>query len=105
VNLVGRWGVAPEDLLAGTGMEVAWVQGDPSRVALTQYLAALRRAIDLTGEPGLGFCTGLQARASAFGHLAFAAATAGAVRQAIDLCIHFGPMISTAVGLRLRVEG
>jgi AraC-like DNA-binding protein len=47
---------------------------------------------------------GLQARVSAFGHLGFAAMSASTVREAIDLAVQFAPMISTAMGLRLRVE-
>jgi AraC-like DNA-binding protein len=76
-----------------------------ARVPFASYLALLERARELTSEPGLGFLLGLHMRVSAYGHLGFAAMSASTVREAIDLAIHFAPMVSGAVGLRLRVEG
>ena len=84
-----------------SGVEIAReTLDDPlARVPLASYLAVVERARTLTGEPGLGFCMGLQARVSAFGHLGFAAMSAATVREAIEIAVQFAPMISTAMTL------
>ena len=104
IRLAGRWDVSPEELLEGLDIPSETLADALARVPLPSYLAVVERARTLTGEPGLGFCMGLQARVSAFGHLGFAAMSASTVREAIDLAVQFAPMISTAMTLRLRVE-
>jgi len=105
VELVSRWNVAPEELFFGLGLREESLVDGQARVPFASYLAVLERARELTGEPGLGFLLGLHMRVSAYGHLGFAAMSASTVREAIDLVIHFAPMVSGAIGLRLRVEG
>ena len=104
IRLVGRWDVGRAELLEGVELPGETLDDPLGRVPLTSYLAIVDRARTLTGEPGLGFCMGLQARVSAFGHFGFAAMSASTVREAIDIAIQFAPMISTAMALRLRVE-
>jgi len=96
--------VSPEELLEGLDIPSETLGDALGRVPLSGYLAVLERARARTGEPGLGFCLGLQARVSAFGHLGFAAMSASTVREAIDIAVQFAPIISTAMNLRLRVE-
>jgi AraC-like DNA-binding protein len=105
IDLVSRWDVTAGDLLDGMGVSEEVLADSESRVPLGAYLALVARARDLTAEPGLGFCMGLHARVSAYGHLGFAAMSAATLREAIDLAIRFSPMTTTALGLRLRVEG
>ncbi len=104
IRLAGRWDVSPDDLLAGVDIPREVLDDPVARVPLASYLVVVDRARTLTGEPGFGFCMGLQARVSAFGHLGFAAMSAGTVREAIEIAVQFAPMISTAMTLRLRVE-
>jgi AraC-like DNA-binding protein len=104
IRLARKWDVSAEELLEGLDIHGETLADAAARVPLPSYLAVVERARALTGEPGLGFCLGLQRRASAFGHLGFAAMSASTVREAIDLAVQFAPMISTALTLRLRVE-
>jgi AraC-like DNA-binding protein len=104
VSLVKRWNVLPREVLAGTGLREEELGDELARVPLESYLAAVRQARDLTNEPGLGFCMGLSARVSAFGHLGFAVMSAATVRDAIDVAVQFAPMISTSMTLHLKVE-
>jgi AraC-like DNA-binding protein len=101
----GRWNVPPEALLSPFSVDVESLRNEVARFPLDSFLRIVERARALTGEPGLGFCIGLQARVSAFGHLGFAAMSAGTVREAIAIAAQYAPLISTAMGLRLRVEG
>jgi AraC-like DNA-binding protein len=104
IRLAGRWDVTADDLLVGVEIPREILDDPLARVPLASYLAVVDRARTLTGEPGFGFCMGLQARVSAFGHLGFAAMSASTVREAIEVAVQFAPMISTAMTMRLRVE-
>ncbi len=104
IRLAGRWDVPPEELLEGLEFPKETLDDALARVPLPSYLAVLDRARTLTGEPGLGFCLGLQAHVSAFGHFGFAAMSASTVREAIEIAVQFAPMISTAMSMRLLVE-
>lgn len=105
VELVRRWDIAPEVLLGSLGLDARDLAETQARIPFASYLAVIERARALTGEPGLGFCWGLQMRVSAFGYLGFATLSAGTLREAIELVIQFSPLISTAMSLRLEVEG
>jgi AraC-like DNA-binding protein len=105
VELVKRWGVAPDDVLAGSGFDEVDVREPQARIPFLSYLAIVDRARTLTGEPGLGFCWGLQMRVSAFGYLGFATLSAATLREAIELVIQFAPLISTATSLSLEIDG
>ena len=105
VELVKRWNVTPEELLGGLGLREQDLEDGHARFPNSVHIATVERARQLTGEPGLGFCWGLQMRASAIGFLGFATMSAPTLRGALELAIHYSPLISTAVGLRLHVAG
>jgi AraC-like DNA-binding protein len=104
IDLVQRWEVTSEAMLEGSEVTEEHLAAESTRVPLDRYLGLVARARELTAEPGLGFCMGLHARVSAYGHLGFAAMSAATLREAIDLAVRFSPMTTTAIGLRLRVE-
>jgi AraC-like DNA-binding protein len=105
VELSKHWGVTPEELLGGAGLDASELAEPQARLSFETYLSVIGRARSLTGEPGLGFCWGLRMRLSAFGYLGFAAMSAATLRGAIDLFVQFTPLISTATGLRLEIDG
>ncbi len=105
VELVKRWNVTPEELLGALGLSEKDLEDGHARFSNEVHIATVERARQLTGEPGLGFCWGLQMRASAVGFLGFATMSAPTLRGALDLAIQYSPLISTAVGLRLHVAG
>jgi AraC-like DNA-binding protein len=105
IEVVKHWDITAEHLLAGTGFTTETAEDPHARLSLAAYLPVVDRARTLTGEPGLGFCLGLQARVSAYGYLGFAAMSAATVRDALELAVRFSPVVSTAFGLRLNVHG
>src|SRR6185437_12026695 len=105
VEVARRWDVQPADLLRKVGLDAEELAQDQSRIPLAKYVAVIDEARRLTREPGLGFCWGLQMRMSAFGYLGFATMSAATLRDALDLVIHYTPLISTAHGLRLEIDG
>jgi AraC-like DNA-binding protein len=105
VQLLARWSVPPDALLAGVGLTEEAVRDPVGRLPLSTWAALLERARALTGEPGLGFYLGLQKRISGYGYLGFAAMSASSLREALELVARFSGAVVTSVSLRLRVEG
>lgn len=103
-ELVKRWGVSTRDLLEGTGIDPEALTDLRSRFSSAEVVTVLERARRLTREPALGLYLGKQLRASALGRLGVAILSASTVREAVDLAIEFMPIVTTALGLRLRVE-
>jgi AraC-like DNA-binding protein len=105
VELVKRWGITAEELLSGTGLAPETLADPRVRVPISACVAILERGRELTGEPYYGIFLGLQMRVSAHGQLGAAALAASTMREAIQLSIQFLPIMTTALSLRLRVEG
>jgi AraC-like DNA-binding protein len=104
-ELVKRWNVTVEDLLDGSRVRPEALKDLRARFPTHQVVAVLERARQLTGEPALGLYLGTQLRVSALGSLGMAILSASTVREAIDIGIEFMPIVTTALGLRLRIEG
>jgi AraC-like DNA-binding protein len=105
LELVKRWDVTPEQLLEGVGLDVASLSAPAARVSLPVLVAIIDRARVLTAEPALGVYFGMQMRISTHGYLGFAAMTASTVREALELAVRFAPTRTSAIALRLVVDG
>ncbi len=105
VELAKRWHVAADALLADSGLDEASLRRPEQRVPIAVAVHLLERLRALTGEPALGLYLGLQMHVSAHGFLGFAALSAGTMREAVELSIRYLPIVTTALGLSLRVEG
>ena len=103
IELVGRWNVSADELLAGVQLTPEELSDPAVRVPIDTAKKLAERALALTGEPGLGFYMGLQMRISAHGYVGFAAMTASNLREALELAVRFTPTRTTALGLRLVV--
>jgi AraC-like DNA-binding protein len=104
-ELVKRWGISATELLDGTGLSPEELSDPRVRVPIASITAILERARELTGEPAYGMFLGLQMRISAHGYLGAAALVASTMREAVTLSIQFMPILTSALSLRLRVEG
>ena len=105
IELVGRWKVTPETLLAGLPIDFAKLSEPTTKVPLRVCEAILGRAVELTGERALAVYVGTQMRVSTHGFLGFAAMTASTAREALDLAVRFASTRTSALGLALYVEG
>ncbi|MDQ3335256.1 MAG: AraC family transcriptional regulator [Myxococcota bacterium] len=105
VELVGRWKIAPDTLLAGLPIDFAKLSEPTTKVPLRVCEAILGRALELTHEPALAVHVGTQMRVSTHGFLGFAAMTASTAREALDLAVRFASTRTSAIGLALYVEG
>jgi AraC-like DNA-binding protein len=105
IELVERWHVPADELLAGTSLNAESLEDPLGRLSADMMNELLQRARELTSEPGLGYYLGLQKRASVYGYLGFAVTSASSLGEALALALRFAPMFSTALSLELRVEG
>ncbi|HEY2591809.1 MAG TPA: AraC family transcriptional regulator ligand-binding domain-containing protein [Steroidobacteraceae bacterium] len=104
IEVLKRWHVNSYDLLVGTGLTHESLNEPRALLPVPTMVAVLERARRLSGEPALGMYTGLHTRATLYGHLGFAILSASTIREAIDLSLKYGPIITTALSVRLRVE-
>jgi AraC-like DNA-binding protein len=105
VALVERWGVSGKELLAGADVPAATLAEPGARLAVPAMVKLFERARSLTREPALGVHIGLDIRPTLYGNLGFALMSASSIREAIEVAIRFSPIVTTALRLRLRVEG
>lgn len=105
VDLVKRWGVSAQDVLTPLGIDEATLDDPGARMPLPDVERIVLRAVELTGEPGLGFYLALEMRISWHGYLGFAAMTAPTLREALVLAERYTPTRTSALELRLLEEG
>jgi len=99
-----RFGVSRADLLAGADIPLEILSAPSARLPVPAMTRLLERARTLTRQPALGLHIGLDIRPTLYGNLGFALMSSSSVREAIEVAIRFGPIITTALRLRLRVE-
>ena len=105
VELVKRWRITPDELLEGLGLDLERLSDPRTLVPVETVVALVVRARELTREPAYGYYLGLQMGVAAHGLLGIAVMSAATTREAIDLAIRFTPIVTTAISLRLEVDG
>ncbi|MFZ5724189.1 MAG: AraC family transcriptional regulator [Pseudomonadota bacterium] len=85
VEIVGERGIPADTLLAGMPVNPALLDHPDARMSAQQWTRVLLRALELTGEPGLGYEYGLRMRPTVHGVLGYAAMSCPTVRQALEI--------------------
>jgi AraC-like DNA-binding protein len=104
IEVVKHWHVSGHELLEGTGLSLEALDEPRAQLPVPTLMALLERARRLTGEPAIGMHNGLHTRATLYGHLGFAVLSASTIREAIDVSLRYGPIVTTALSVRLRME-
>lgn len=98
-------GADGEGLLDASGI-AAELLGDPdARVPVSSMATLVRRAIDATGEPGLGYEIGLGSSLTSHGIMGFGMLASPTVRDAILLGVEFLQLRVPVLSAALRVDG
>jgi AraC-like DNA-binding protein len=105
VEVARRWNVSAEQLLAPFGLREQELEDPSARIGSDVLAGISERARQLTGEPGIGFYLGLHKRLTLYGQLGFAAMTASTVREWLTLAERYAPVVSSAVGFALELDG
>jgi AraC-like DNA-binding protein len=104
VDTVARWDISAEQLLEHSGIAPERLQQTFWYVDFPQFNHLLVRAVDLTGEPGLGIHMGMQMSVTCLGVIGFAAMVAKNVREALEVSNQFLQMRCPAIGLALEID-
>jgi AraC-like DNA-binding protein len=102
LELAKRWHVSEMDLLGDLGLTAQDLADPHLNVPLAGVIALIERARALTGEPALGFYLGLQMSSTAHGYLGFAVMSAPTLREALELAVHYAPIRTNILALRLE---
>ncbi|MDO8329620.1 MAG: AraC family transcriptional regulator ligand-binding domain-containing protein [Fluviicoccus sp.] len=105
VDVVSRWSVTAEVLLAGSRIDPDILHTPGWVVDFGLYNQLLERAVKLTDTPGLGLFLGLQMTVSLHGIVGYTAMAGKTMRDAIDVFYRFGGLICPAIVPRLEVSG
>lgn len=104
IEVVKRWHISAEDLLAPFQVEQSTLSIPSTRIPLETINDILKHAFELTQEPGLAFYMGMQMKLSSHGFIGFAAMTADTVEQALELVERFISVRLTGIAIRLVRE-
>ena len=105
LEVVRRHGVTADPLLAGIDLPPRVLVDPHVRVPARAMASLFERARWLTREPALGLDIGLSVRPTLYGNLGFALMSAANLRDAIEIAIRFGALVTTALRIRFRVDG
>ncbi len=101
IDTVARWDISEEELMEGSSIPASTLQKTFWYVDFLEFNRLLERAVNLTGEPGLGIHLGLQMSVTCLGMIGFAAMVAKDVREAIVVSGQFLQMRCPAIRMRL----
>lgn len=104
-EVLKRWRVPLDELMAGTGVRPDALADPKVRLSVAQIITVLERARTLSGEPALGYLFGRALPVSAHGCLGMVAQSASTMREAIELAIQFWPIVTSTLSLRFRIVG
>ena len=100
------WGVTLQELLDVIEMKERDLDEPGLRLSVKDSAALIRRARELTNEPGLGILMGLLTHPNTYGFLSLASQSAATLGQTIDFTIRYAPALTSAFSFRLnRVAG
>jgi len=103
--LVERRGITQAMLLEGVDIDPAILRLPTARISRDTFCHLVTRALELTGEPALGWEMGASMTFSSHGFLGYAAMSSETLRDAIDLAVKFHRTRSTLANLHSFVDG
>lgn len=105
VDVTARFGVRPELLLKGTGIRANTLDRPEGLVPQASFQALIRRALELSREPGLGFHFGMSLKLSAHGQPGLLAMTSGTLRDALMVAVRYVPLRAVELTLTTQLDG
>ena len=105
LNLLARRGIDEQALLGGLDVETRPWREPGARIPAAIFEQMARRALELTGEPWLGWEFGATMTLSTHGFLGYAAMSSETLRDAIELAVKYYRTRDTVIDLNFFVEG
>ncbi|MCC8395903.1 AraC family transcriptional regulator [Paraburkholderia sp. MMS20-SJTR3] len=89
VEVLGEQGIAPEDILKGSGVEVDSIYDASALTSVRQYAAVCRNAISLSCSPATPFIVGSRLHLSAYGMYGYALMSCLSLRDYFRLGVKY----------------
>ncbi|TNE74812.1 MAG: AraC family transcriptional regulator [Gammaproteobacteria bacterium] len=105
LDVVERWHIPMEELLADEGLVPEDLLRSGFRLPRESFARLIQRAITLTDEPGIGFLMGLQMKVSCHGVIGQAAMVAKTLGEALEIAQAYFGLPSSDLELKLDREG
>lgn len=105
LDIAAERGVAPEAILSGSRLTLALLETPDFRVTAQERAAAMMRAVQLTGDHGLGLEFGLRTTPTAHGYVGYAAMSCATLGAAMDLVVRYLHLRQRDVALTLSTQG
>ena len=98
-------GIAPEEVLAGSGLDDAMLKEPGARVSCDQICKVYRNALRLTPDPTIALRAGSRMRLTSYGVYGYALLSSPSAEEAIDLAVRYHRMAVPGLGLSFNREG
>jgi AraC-like DNA-binding protein len=105
LEAVDALGADRKELLLAAGLTTDAVDDPTARVPIETFATLAAKAVELTGEPALGYEIGLSSSLTSHGLMGFGMMTSASLREAIELGIEFLQLRVPVLSAQLRVEG
>lgn len=89
LEILGERGTGVAELLEGQDIGADLIGRPQARMSAWQWTRLVQRALDLSGDPGLGYEYGLRMRPTVHGVLGYAALSSANLRQGLELCVRY----------------
>ncbi|MFZ5755295.1 MAG: AraC family transcriptional regulator ligand-binding domain-containing protein [Pseudomonadota bacterium] len=104
VEMLAERGIPSAALFAGLPVNPALLAQPEARMSGRQWTLLLLRALELTGDPGLGYAYGLRMRPTVHGVLGYATMTCTTMRQALEIAARYMRVRQAHFSLQLVEE-
>lgn len=105
VETAAQHQVGADELLARSGVNPALLDDPTGRLSVLQVGGLFVNAIDLSGEPGLGYDVGLHSRLTTHGLMGYGLMSSPTLRDAIELGAEFLQLQVPIVRIELLTDG
>ena len=105
LELAAERGVDPGELLAGSRLTLELLDNPNVRVMARDAAFVMRRAVELSGDAGLGMEFGLRTIPNAHGYLGYAAMSCRTLRDSLSLVMSYVHLRQRDVSLHLLEQG
>ncbi|MEB6478851.1 helix-turn-helix domain-containing protein [Acinetobacter vivianii] len=105
IDVVKKWNISPEQMLAGTGIQVQKLEAPFWYVDMNIFNYLLEKAATLTKEPAMSLYLAQDMRASCYGNVGIAATAAQTLSEAIEILEQFIGLHCAVFKPRLKIDG
>ena len=104
MSIAADRGADPAAVLSGSGLTMALLEAPEMRISAREAAAIMARAIELTGDEGLGLEFGLRMTPPVHGNVGYAAMSCATLRDAYDLIVRYSHLRQRDVALDVTLE-